>query len=351
MLKYTAIVLILAHIAAPIQAQPNPAVAGSQRTLLTVEARAASQAGVTGYDGVVEAVRQTVLAAQVAGAIVELRVKAGDAVKAGQILARVDARAAEQSATASQAQVQAARASLDVAAKDFDRQKLLFQKRFISQAALDQAEAVYKASASQVAAQIAQAGAARSQSDFFILRAPYNGIVADVPVVLGDMAMPGRAILTMYDPSALRVTATIPQTVVTQASIQQGASVELPGAAGTMKSVTPTFVTVLPTADPNTHTLQIRLDLAVGTAGIVPGMFARVWLPVAGATDGRVFVPAGAIVRRAEMTGAYVVDAAGKPMLRQVRLGRAADGTIEVLSGIAVGERVATDPEAAARVR
>ena len=350
MLKYTATILILASLVAPIGAQPGSA-SGPRGALRTVDARAASQAGVAGYDGVVEAVRQTVLAAQVAGAIVELRVKAGDAVKTGQVLARIDARAAEQSATASQAQVQAARASLDVAAKDFDRQKQLFQKHFISQAALDQAEAVYKAAASQVAAQIAQAGAARSQSDFFILRAPYNGIVADVPVVLGDMAMPGRAILTMYDPSALRVTATIPQTVVTQASIQQGASVELPGAVGTTKSVTPTLVTVLPTADPNTHTLQIRLDLAAGTAGIVPGMFARVWLPMAAAADGRVFVPTGAIVRRAEMTGVYVVDTAGKPILRQVRLGRTADDAIEVLSGIAVGERVATDPEAAARVR
>ena len=350
MLKYTATILILASLVAPIGAQPGSA-SGPRGALRTVDARAASQAGVAGYDGVVEAVRQTVLAAQVAGAIVELRVKAGDAVKTGQVLARIDARAAEQSATASQAQVQAARASLDVAAKDFDRQKQLFQKRFISQAALDQSEAVYKASASQVAAQIAQAGAARSQSDFFILRAPYNGIVADVPVVLGDMAMPGRAILTMYDPSALRVTATIPQTVVTPASIQQGASVELPGATGTRNAVKPTFVTVLPTADPDTHTLQIRLDLAAGTAGIVPGMFARVWLPVAAATDGRVFVPVGAIVRRAEMTGVYVVDTVGKPMLRQVRLGRTADDAIEVLSGIAVGERVATDPEAAARVR
>jgi RND family efflux transporter MFP subunit len=266
----------------------------------------------------------------------------------------VDARAAEQSATASQAQVQAARASLDVASKDFARQKQLFQKHFISQAALDQAEAVYKAAESQVAAQIAQAGAARSQSDFFVLRAPYGGVVADVPVVLGDMALPGRPILTIYDPSSLRVTATIPQTTSTSLSVQQGARVELPGAAGTQRWITPTQVTVLPTADPNTHTLQIRLDLPSGTANVAPGMFARAWLPVQGAAgvpDGRVFVPAKAIVRRAEMTGVYVLDAAGKPMLRQVRLGKSADDTIEVLSGISAGERVAADPQAAARIR
>ncbi|MEQ1516184.1 MAG: efflux RND transporter periplasmic adaptor subunit [Usitatibacteraceae bacterium] len=361
MLKTIATLVILAFFAAAAMAQsPAPA---QNTALVTVPARASTQSGVAGYDGVVEAVRQTVMAAQVAGGIVELGAKAGDLVKRGQVLARIDARAADQSAAASQAQVQAARASLEVAAKDFERQKQLFQKRFISQAALDQAEAVYKAATSQVTAQIAQAGAARSQSDFFVLRAPYDGIVSDVPVVLGDMAMPGRPIMTMYDPSALRVTAAIPQTIGISPAVRQAAKAELPGAAVGQQWITPSLVTVLPTVDPSTHTLQIRLDLGPGTANVTPGMFARVWLPAAGSDAGvsagaknadraeRVFVPAGAIVRRAEMTGAYVVDANGKPMLRQVRLGRTTDDSVEILSGIAAGERVAADPQAAARMR
>lgn len=322
-------------------------------TLATAPVRASGTTALVSADGVVEAVRQTVLAAQVAGAIVELRAKAGDKVKAGQVLARIDARAADQSATASQAQVQAARASLDVAVKDFNRQKLLHQKGFISPAALDQAEAVYKASAAQVNAQIAQAGAAQTQSDFFTLRAPYNGIVADVPVVQGDMAMPGRAIVTVYDPDDLRVTATIPQTANVQsqlASAPQAVKVELPGTA--QQWIVPTRVTLLPTADPNTHTLQVRLDLPTGTSGVSPGMFARVWLPVQdGANSNRVFVPTKSIVRRAEMTGVYVVDAQGKPTLRQVRLGRIAEDLIEVLTGVSVGEQVAIDPQAVAKVR
>ena len=337
------LVFSLLLVASLAQAEPGPALA-------TAPARASGAAEVVSADGVVEAIRQTVLAAQVAGAIIELRVKVGDAVKAGQVLARIDARAADQSATASQAQVQAARASLDVSAKDFSRQKLLMQKGFISQAALDQAESVYKAAAAQVNAQIAQAGAARTQADFYTLRAPYDGIVADVPVVQGDMAMPGRAIVTVYDPAELRVTATIPQTPSLSAAMLASARIELPGTA--QQRLVPTKVTLLPTADPNTHTLQVRLNLPPGTREATPGMFARVWLPVQASADGsRVLVPAKAIVRRAEMTGAYVVDAAGKPVLRQVRVGRSADESIEVLSGIAAGERVATDPQAAARVR
>ncbi len=340
------ILLLLVLLATLVRAETGT-------TLATLPASASGATGIVSADGVVEAVRQTVLAAQVAGTIVELRVKPGDTVKAGQVLARIDARAADQSANASQAQVQAARASLDVASRDLNRQKLLLQKGFISQAAFDQAEAVYKASAAQVNSQIAQAGAALTQSDFFTLRAPYNGIVADVPVVQGDMAMPGRAIVTIYDPAQLRVTATLAQmaNISTLSAIgPQTIKIEFPGIVETW--IVPVRLTLLPTADPGTHTLQVRLDLPTGTINVTPGMFARVWLPMHGsATTNRVFVPAKAIVRRAEMTGIYVVGKNGKSALRQVRLGSVTGDSIEVLAGITAGEVVATDPQAAAKVR
>ena len=115
----------------------------SAADLQTAPAQAAALQGRTGFDGVVEAVRQTVVAAQMPGAVVELNVKAGDTVKAGQLLLRIDARAADQSAAAVDAQVQAARASLDVATREYERQKQLFQKKYISQSALDQAESGY----------------------------------------------------------------------------------------------------------------------------------------------------------------------------------------------------------------
>ena len=159
------------------------------------------------FDGVVEAVRQTVMSAQVSGAVVAIDVKVGDVVKTGQVLARIHARAAEHNVAASDALVLSARATLDVATKEFDRQKLLFEKKYTSQAALERAEAQFKATQAQVSAQLAQAGAARTQSVFFVLRAPYGGVIADVPAVLGDMAMPGRPLLTLYDPASLRVTA------------------------------------------------------------------------------------------------------------------------------------------------
>lgn len=300
------------------------------------------------YDGVVEAVRQTVLAAQVAGAVVALPVRAGDRVQAGQVLVRLDARAAEQHAVAGAAQVRAARAAQEAATKEFERQKQLFEQNYISRAALERAEANYKSARAEAAAQVASAGEALAQSDVYVVRAPYAGVVADVDVVLGDMAMPGRKLLTVYDPAALRVTAAIPQTVAPRLARDGQAQVEVPGAG---VRVAPARIQLLPTVDPASHTQELRLDLPAGLAAAAPGMFARAWLPLSGAGGKRLYVPARSVLRRAELTAVYVVGDDGRPLLRQVRLGPPEGERIEVLSGVSAGERVALDPQAAARVR
>ena len=342
-----------------------PAAAHAQaqaQTLKSAPAQAAASAAASAYDGVVEAVRQTVIAAQVPGAVVQLDAKVGDRVKVGQLLLRLDARAADQNAAASDAQVQASRASLDVASKDFERQKQLLAKNYISQAALERAESEFKSARAQANAQMAQAHAARTQSGFYAVRAPFAGVVAEVAVSLGDMAMPGRALVTLYDPAALRVTASVPQSVASRLSAEPSWRIELPGLPAASAWLTPARVQLLPTVDAATHTAQVRADLPAdlaGRSGILPGMFARLWLAVpraqaaagAGSATGPLSVPIKAIVRRAEMTGLYVLDPDGKPVLRQVRLGRAADDRVEILSGLMAGEQVVSDPQAAARVR
>ena len=322
-----------------------------------------SELGQSSFDGVVEAVRQTTLAAQVPGAVLELAVKVGDRVQAGQMLLRIDARSADQGALASNAQVQAARAALDVATREYTRQQKLREKQYISQGALDQAEAQFKATRAQVAAQVAQAGAARTQTGLHTVRAPYAGVVSEVPVQLGDMAMPGRALVTLYDPAALRVTAALPQSVSGTLGGLQGAPgealrIELPGLAAAAQWPVPQRVQLLPTVDAATHTQLLRADLPAGLAGVSPGMFARVWLPVGGTGASassaagqaqRVSVPLSAIVRRAEMTGLYVQGEGGQPLLRQVRLGRVDGERVEVLTGVAPGDVVVLNPQAAVR--
>jgi RND family efflux transporter MFP subunit len=356
---------VLLWAASPPAAAGTPAGAasgpGAAPALASVSAAPAGAGAPAAHDGVVEAVRQTVVAAQVSGAVVQLDVKVGDRVRAGQVLLRLDARAADQGAVASEAQVRAALAAQEVAEKEVVRQRQLAADRFISTAALERAEAEYKAASAQAAALLAQAGAARTQTGFYVVRAPYAGVVSEVPVALGDMAMPGRALFTLYDPAALRVAAAVPQSAVAALGDSKAVRVELPGLPAAQGAAAPRLhmplrVQPLPAADAGTHTVTLRADLAPGlqgAEGLRPGQFARLWLPAAAAAATGVapspWVPVQAVVRRAEMTGLYVLDGNGKPLLRQVRLGRSDGKQVEVLAGLNAGERVATDAQAAAR--
>lgn len=339
-------VAALLALAAFLASGPAPA-AAPELTARTVQPSAAAQS--LTLDGRVEAVRDTTVAAPVPGAIVALLVRVGDRVQAGQELLRVDARAAVQTAAASAAQVDAARAGLEVASREYERQVQLFQKQYISQAALDRAQAQWQAARAQVQALQAQAQAASTQSGLHTVRAPYAGVVAEVPAQLGDMALPGRALVRMLDPSQLRVTVDVPRTAM--APLQAGTLLlDIAGAEPAQRTVDASRATWVPAVDAATHTVQLRIPLPGDGAGLAPGMFARVTLPGAAGADvaARVWVPGAAVQRRAELTGVYVLSPDGRPALRQVRLGRERGGEVEVLSGLRAGERVATDAAAAA---
>jgi multidrug efflux pump subunit AcrA (membrane-fusion protein) len=162
--------------------------------------------------------------------------------------------------------------------------------------------------------------------------------------------MPGRPLLTLYDPAALRITASVPQAVALGFGSAQGTTplAELPGVAATR--IAPLRWQVLPAMDATTHTVQLRLDLPPGTAA-APGQFARAWLSDSSTETPRLSVPERTVVRHAELTAVYVLADDTRPLLRQVRLGPPSGDRVEVLSGLRAGERVALDPQAAARVR
>jgi pyruvate/2-oxoglutarate dehydrogenase complex dihydrolipoamide acyltransferase (E2) component len=161
-------------------------------------------------EGSVEAERHAQLALPVQGAVVLLPLRAGDRVKAGQLLMRVDARAASQSAAAAAAQQEALRAQARLAEQELGRQRQLKSQGFISQAALEQAETQFRATEAQLRAQSAAAGAAATQAGLHELRAPFDGVLAELPVSLGDLAVPGRALATVFDPRQLRVSVNLP---------------------------------------------------------------------------------------------------------------------------------------------
>jgi RND family efflux transporter MFP subunit len=324
-----------------------PPAAAAEIETMVVKAGGAGETYIA--DGYVEAVRQSVIAAQVSGRITALAVKAGDGIKNGQVLVHIDERAAAQQAAASDAQVAASQAQLEAARKEYERSQRLHQKQYISQAAMDQAEAQFKANQAQANALSAQARAAMTETSFHTLRAPYNGIVAGVTTEVGDMALPGKPLLTVYDPSALRVIVDLSESYA--AAFKNGAPVkiEIPGAAENLRWQTPLSVTVLPTSDPASHTVQVRLNLPPGTIKLAPGMFVRAHLPLSGQRAGLPTIPTRAVIRRTELNAVYVAESNGRFQLRQVRLGRSSSDRVEVLAGLRTGERIALDPLAAAR--
>ena len=255
--------LLLALAAAPLAA------AFAQPATTPVEFRDVDE--VYAADGVVEAVRQSTVAAQIAGRIVELRADVGDRVAKGQVLARIDEREAAQVVASSEAQIARATADLANARATLDRNRKLLEKQYISQAAVDRAQAEHDAAAAALAAAKAGTGAATAARSHTVITAPFAGVIAERPVQLGEMAQPGRPLFAMFDPGDLRVLASVPEDVIARVRTgAKGASAELPALARTVPAKS---VTVLPSADARTHSKLVRLDLPDGDGdeGRLPG--------------------------------------------------------------------------------
>jgi RND family efflux transporter MFP subunit len=299
----------------------------AQTATVTLEAR--EVALTYPAEAVVEAVHSATVAAQVQGRVVEVRADAGQRVKQGDLLMRIDAREFAENAAGAQAQLIQAKAN-------FERTKNLFAQKFVSSAALDKAEADYKAAQ-------AAAGASGATYSHATVTAPISGIVAERQTELGEMATPGKPLITIYDPKGLRVLASIPQYKLAEVKKGLKARLEFPE---TGQWIDAARVEVLPTADARSHTVVARLYLPDNVQGVIPGMAARAHFVIGSAR--KLTVPPAAVLRRGEVTAVYVVDAQNQPHLRQVRLGETlGNGESEILAGLSSGERVSLDPIAA----
>jgi len=291
-------------------------------------------------EAVVEAVRQSTISSQVMGRIVDMRVDVGDSVKAGQVVARIDEREAAQVVASTEAQVAQARANLANARLNLERARQLLEGRFVSQAAVDRADADYKAAQAQLQAAEAAAGQAAVSKGYTTVVAPISGVVSARQAQIGEMATPGRPLLTTFAPGDMRVVAEVPQSMIQEIESQSRATVEVSSIGKWFKVKS---MTVIPAADPRTHSSRVRLDLQDADRDIYPGIYARAHFAVGRAK--KLVLPAQCVVHRSEVTAVYVVNEQGATSMRQVRLGEATgDGLVEVLAGLAPGERVAVDP-------
>lgn len=327
-------------------ADPAAVATGPQVPVIAVGAQAV--AGRAEFDGNLQAVRQSVLSAQASGRIATLSVKAGDRVKAGQVLAVIDDRATQAGVAQAQAGVAQAQASLANAKAAYERTKELRAQGFIAQAALDSALAQYRAAEAGAAAARAGQTQASVAQGFTRLTAPWDGWVLATHAEAGALAMPGAPILTVYAPQPIRAVVHVPASMQPLALAAQQVEVQLPG---TDRWVVPASKTTVPAADPVSQTVEWRLNLSdADGAGQVPGRQVKVRFigSAAQAVPQRLVVPATAVLRRGELTGVYVVTAKGESAkgfaLRAVRTGATHGDGVEVLAGLKAGDQVALDP-------
>jgi RND family efflux transporter MFP subunit len=285
------------HLPAPpgLPAPPATAVAVRGRVPVVEEAV-----------GTVRSRRRVAVAAQLTARVVSVGAEVGDRVAAGALLVALDD--SDFAARFARAKAQ------------YERVKGFLARRAATPEQMEAAEAEYR-----------QASAAIEHTR---IAAPIDGVVAERHVEPGDLAAPGRPLLVVLDPSALRLEARVREGLIGRVVRDARLEVELPAAGAVVPG---TVAEVLPSADPQSRTFEVRVNLDPGP-GIHPGMFGRLRLPVGEREVVR--VPAAAVVRTGQLE-TVLVETDGVWQRRLVTTGvTAADGWVEVLSGLGGGETV-----------
>jgi multidrug efflux system membrane fusion protein len=288
--------------------------------------------------GQLRAVRQAELGAQAGGQVTDVLVRSGESVRRGQVLLRIDAPGARAAAAAGEAQAAAAAAQLASGRADFARAQRLHEQQYLSDAALERAQAQLRTIEAQSTAAAAQARAARAAAGWEELRAPYDGHVTSVSVAAGDLAAPGQPLVGVYAPGPMRVLADIPEAAAGELALGQPARLAFePGACAGAPTEVKAW-TLVTAVDARSRSMEVRVELPE-LHGCPPGSLVRLGLPLRDARRS-IMVPRSALVRRGELDAVYAVDRSGRVALRQVRLGEASGETVEVLAGLESGERI-----------
>ncbi len=337
-------------------------------------------------DGQVEAVKKSTVSSQTNGVISKLPHDVGDYVEKGGLIARIssenqqsglrqaqaavsESKAAISSALAAVVQAEAvvreASANYTAARAEFNRVQKLYKKRILTRSQYDQAEAAMKSTLARVESAKANQNAAKARTNvarsnlsaakaglekageqlgYTEVVAPYNGIITERLVELGEVVRVGTPIMTGISLQELRVVTQVPQRLILGVRKNKSARIYMDDdKTGTAVKE----LTIFPYADEITNAFKVRASLDSAPQGLFPGIYVKIGFNVG--TEKRLVVPESSIAYRSEVTGVYVVNDKGIPILRQVRLGRQTpEGKVRILAGLEPGEVVATDPVHAA---
>ena len=318
---------------------------------------------------------QADVAAETAGRVVATPVERGTPVADGAALVRLlatetEAQVAEAEANAAQLEarlgiaggdtfdvnavpeVQTARAATDLAESEFARIKSLLEQRVVSQSEYDQRRSQLEASRQQLVSarnvasqqfQLLQAARARvtlarkALSDTLV-RAPFNGIVAERLVSVGDYVTRGTKVAVVVRINPLRVRLTVPEQFISAVSAGQPVQFEVDAYPG--RQFTGTVRYVSPSLESNQRALTIEATVPNASGELKPGLFVTARIEQPDRTPG-LLVPASA-VQTASGTSRLFVVSGDRVEERIVTVGQRVDGQVEITSGLKPAERVAT---------
>lgn len=339
MIRIAALAVAISLVACGSEPGPSRKAAPVAFATLTVERQSATQERL--WDGVVDAVNKATLSAQTGGRVTELPFDVNDYVKVGDVIVRFTDVEQQSGRRQADAALRATEANAREAQLAFDRAKDLIAKKLIAQAAYDQAVARRDAANASLEAARAAVREAGEQVDYTVVRAPYSGILTERHVQVGETVRPGQPLVSGLSLAQLRVEVEVPQGDLAAIREQSKAAILLDDG----RRIEAREVVIFPYADAKTHSFRVRLELPEAETGLQPGMTVKAAFAIGQAE--RVLIPETALVRRSEVTAVYVVDAANRVALRQVRLGHRFGDQVEVLAGLQQGERIAADPLAA----
>ena len=366
----------------PLSAALGAALAGCSRTEKTAQAAPETVSGIelrtaalqsvadeVEAPGTVVSARTAEVAARTMGTLEAVLVREGQAVKAGELLARLDdrelaahsaaAKSAEAGALAARAEAAqgfaAAKAQADVTEKTYERFVYLRDQKSVSPQEFDEVESRRRAAQAGLAAAgerqkqadagveraRAEARAADTASSYARIVAPFAGLVVRRLADPGSMAAPGVPLIVVEDSSRYQLRALLDSAAAGVARTGTIARVRLDALGGA--DLEGRVVEVEGGADPASHTVAVRLELP-SNLGIRSGLFGRAWLRRG--ERRALFLPQTAVVHRGQISGVYTLDSAGVLRWRVVTLGEtsAAGDGVEVLSGLGAGEKFTANP-------
>jgi RND family efflux transporter MFP subunit len=288
--------------------------------------------------GTAEPFAQATLSTKLMGTVVAVLVHEGDHVAAGQPLVRIDARDIAAKQSQASAGVAAAEAVHRNALAQATRMRALYTDSAATRAQVDAAEAGL--AGAEAAVRQARGGSAElaAVAGYSVIRAPFSGVVTQRFVDAGAFAAPGAPLVTVQDGARLRITASVAPDAARL--LRRGALV--PALIEGERTIA-TVEGIVPAPAGNVYT--VNAIVANRGALFLPGSAATLSLPQG--TRRAVMVPSHALRREGDLTGLLVRGTAGDE-LRWVRIGAAVGDQVEVLGGIAAGERIVVATPAAA---